>query len=403
MTLGTDERSRNGRSLQGFADATLKGAVRFWFLVTVIGQLIFAFTVASFYGMAAVRGNSAAAWSHHFTHGYVAGDRMGNLAVATHLVSAVVVILAGMLQLMPQIRNRFPVFHRWNGRLYVVTAFTISLAGLYMMLIRGSVGDLPQHLGSIVMAVLIMFCAAMAVRYALARDFGTHRRWALRLYLVVSASLFIRAGIFLAIFLNRGPFGFHAATFTGPFLTFVSFAQYLVPLAVLEIYLRMQERRGAAGRFAMATGLLVLTVALGVGIFAVTMAVWLPSVKAAYDNRKSIVDTLSATIASGGIDEAAKRYHDLKAAGPATYNFDEDQLNILGYDLVRAKKFKEAIGIFQLNVEAYPQSSNVYDSLAEAYMDEGDQEQAIVNYQRSLQLNPENRGAVQMLQKLNAP
>ncbi len=54
------------------------------------------------------------------------------------------------------------------------------------------------------MAALIMLCAAMALRSALARDFKTHRRWALRLYLVVSASLFIRAVLFLSLFLNRG-------------------------------------------------------------------------------------------------------------------------------------------------------------------------------------------------------
>jgi uncharacterized membrane protein len=372
----------------------------------VIGQLIFAFSVASFYGMAAVRGNSAAAWSTHFTHGYVAGDTMGNFAIATHLFSAVIVILAGMLQLIPQIRNRFPVFHRWNGRLYIVTAFAISLAGLYMTWVRGSVGDLPQHIGSSLMAVLIIVCAGMALRYAMARDFKTHRRWALRLYLVVSASLFIRAGIFLSLLLNKGPFGFDPATFSGPFLTFISFAQYLVPLGILEIYFRTQERSAVPGRFAMAAGLLVLALALGAGIFAVTMAIWVPEIKKAYDSRKSIAETLSATIASSGVDGALKQYHDLKttaAATPATYNFDEDELNTLGYQLIRAKKFNEAIRILQVNVEAYPQSGNTYDSLAEAYMDDGNKPLAIANYQKSLELDPKNLNAVGMLKKLNAP
>jgi predicted Zn-dependent protease len=92
----------------------------------------------------------------------------------------------------------------------------------------------------------------------------------------------------------------------------------------------------------------------------------------------------------------------LKAAGPTTYNFDESELNTLGYKLIRANKFKEAIRILQLNVESYPQSSNVYDSLGEAYMDDGNKLEAIANYQKSLQLNPKNGGAVQMLQRLNA-
>ena len=392
----------NRLELHSVADTTLKAATRFWFVVVLIGQSVFAFTVASFYGLSALRGDFHG-WSKSITHGHVPGDTMGNFAVAMHLYSAVVIILAGLVQLIPQIRERAPSFHRWNGRLYVATAFSISLAGLYMMWIRGSVGDLPQHLGTSLMAVLIMLCAAMALRYALARDFKTHRRWALRLYLVVSASLFIRAGIFLSIFLNHGPFGFDPATFRGPFLTFISFAQYLVPLAVLEIYLRTQDRGSATGRLAMAAGLFVLTIALAAGVFAVTMAIWLPTVKAAYDSRTSIAETLSATIVSSGIDQAVKQYHDLKAAEPATYNFDEDELNTLGYQLIGAKKFKEAIYILQLNVEAYPQSGNAYDSLAEAYMDDGNKPQAIANYQKSLQLNPKNRGAVDMLRKLNAP
>lgn len=75
----------------------------------------------------------------------------------------------------------------------------------------------------------------------------------------------------------------------------------------------------------------------------------------------------------------------------------------MGYDLIRAKKFDAAIRIFQLNVEAYPQSGNVYDSLGEAYMDGGNKPLAIANYKRSLELNPKNGGAVVMLRKLNAP
>ena len=75
----------------------------------------------------------------------------------------------------------------------------------------------------------------------------------------------------------------------------------------------------------------------------------------------------------------------------------------MGYELIREKEFKEAIRILQLNVEAYPQSSNAYDSLAEAYMGDGDKPQAVANYQKTLELNPKNRGAALMLQKLNAP
>ena len=93
----------------------------------------------------------------------------------------------------------------------------------------------------------------------------------------------------------------------------------------------------------------------------------------------------------------------MKAGQPTAYNFDEGELNSLGYRLLNAKKFNDAIGILQLNVEVYRQSSNVYDSLGEAYMDDGNKPLAIANYRKSLELNPKNRGAVVMLQRLNAP
>jgi hypothetical protein len=388
--------------LNSLADTALKASVRFWFVILFLGQLLFAFTTASFYGLSAVRGNLHA-WTKVLAHGIVPGDRMGNVALATHLASAVIIILAGTLQLIPQIRSRFPIFHRWTGRLYIVTAFTVSLAGLYLMWVRGTVGDLSQHLGTSLMAVLIMVFAVLALRYAMLRDFTAHRRWAFRLYLVVSASLFIRAGLFLAALLNRGPFGFDPTTFTGPFLTFISFGQYLVPLAVFELYLRVQQRPNMLGRMATAVLLFVLTLGMAGGIFGVTVGIWAPSVKAAFDSRISIAETLSATIASNGIDSALQQYGDLKASTPsAAYNFDEAELNSLGYTLLRANKTKDAIRIFQLNVEAYPNSSNPYDSLGEGYMNDGNKPLAIANYQKSLQLNPKNRNAVLMLQKLNA-
>jgi uncharacterized membrane protein len=390
----------NRLELDSVAETALKAAARFWFVATVVGQLIFAFTIASFYALTALRGDYHK-WN--FTNGYVPGFSMGNTAVVVHVASAVIVMLAGAVQLVPQVRNRFPVFHRWNGRAYMLTALTLSVAGLYMTWFRGSVGDLSIHLGSTVNAILIWLCGGMALRYAVARDFKTHRRWALRFFLVVSASWFFRIGFFLSFLIFKAPFGFDPVTFRGPFLTFMSFAQFLIPLAVLEIYLWAQARPGVMRRMATAGMLFVLTLTMSAGLFAVTMAIWVPQVKAAYDPRKSIAETLSATIASSGIDAAAKQYHELKAAAPATYNFDEDELNALGYQLIRTKKFEEAIRILQLNVEAYPKSSNVYDSLGEAYMDDGDKPQAIANYRKSLELNPKNSGAVLMLQKLSAP
>jgi len=148
--------------------------------------------------------------------------------------------------------------------------------------------------------------------------------------------------------------------------------------------------------------LFLLTLGMGAGIFGATVGAFLPNIKKAYDSRISVADTLSATIASAGVDAAVAQYRGLKSAGVSGYNFDEDELNALGYQLLKANRFNAAIHVFQLNIEAYPNSANTYDSLGEAYMDAGDKAQAIANYQKSLQLNPKNANGARMLEKLAA-
>ena len=65
-----------------------------------------------------------------------------------------------------------------------------------------------------------------------------------------------------------------------------------------------------------------------------------------------------------------------------------------------AKKLQDAIQLFQLNVQLHPQSWNAYDSLGEAYMNDGKKQLAIENYKKSLELNPQNTNGKDMLKKL---
>ena len=117
--------------------------------------------------------------------------------------------------------------------------------------------------------------AGFAVRYAIAREIDTHRRWALRLFMAVSGVWFFLVGFTAWIIVNHGPVG-STKSLDGPFDHFLSFACYLVPLAVLEVYLRTQDRGSAARKFAMAVALLGLTALMGLGIFGAATFMWLP-------------------------------------------------------------------------------------------------------------------------------
>lgn len=103
---------------------------------------------------------------------------------------------------------------------------------------------------------------------------------------------------------------------------------------------------------------------------------------------------------AGNTDAAIEAYKKIKREQPNANVVAEQRLNGLGYTLLGQQKLAEAVAIFKVNVELYPQSANVYDSLGEAYMMSGNKELAIVNYKKSLELNPNNSSAMTMLKKL---
>ncbi|HEY6251427.1 MAG TPA: serine hydrolase [Candidatus Angelobacter sp.] len=81
----------------------------------------------------------------------------------------------------------------------------------------------------------------------------------------------------------------------------------------------------------------------------------------------------------------------------------ESRMNTLGYLLIAKGRTDNAIEIFKMNVDDFPDSWNAYDSLGEAYFRAGDDAQAIKNYQRSLELNPKNTSASTVLDRIEHP
>lgn len=82
------------------------------------------------------------------------------------------------------------------------------------------------------------------------------------------------------------------------------------------------------------------------------------------------------------------------------YSLSESEMNSAGYSLLQSGKKQEAETVFKLNMEAFPKSANVYDSYAEALMEQDKNELAIANYKKSIEINPANQNGVDMLKKL---
>lgn len=270
----------SGFTVTQSAQQLLRRAAASWFGVAVLGQLVFALYITVVYGGAFVTGDTAR-WNHVMPRGYVAGDPVGNAALMTHVLIAVLIMTAGALQILPAVRRRLPMLHRWVGRGYMLSVLLSSVMGLYLVWERGAAQRLSQHIAISLNAIIIVVCAVLAWRAARTRDFTAHRRWALRTYLAANGVFFFRLGVFLWLMIHQRPVGFDAKTFTGPFLTTLAFAVYVfVPLAVLQGYFAAQADRGVLAPRVMAVVLFGLALLSAGGIVSVTLILWLPAMQA---------------------------------------------------------------------------------------------------------------------------
>lgn len=86
--------------------------------------------------------------------------------------------------------------------------------------------------------------------------------------------------------------------------------------------------------------------------------------------------------------------------GKALNGLSESDANQLGYRLLQGGDLDTAIEVFTLNIENYPGSANAFDSMGEAYLEAGENELALANYKKSLELDAENANAVQIINEL---
>lgn len=277
MTTNDIASSDATQSSRARARRQLALATKGWFVATAFGQGLFVAFILLFYYASIFTGDFAAWNTKPLITGYVAGDAAGNRQFALHVLAAAIMTSAGLMQLVPAIRNRWPRLHRWSGRLFLTMALILALGGLWLTWVRGSYLAVWGAVAISLDAGLILWFGAMAWRTAWQRNFAAHRRWALRTFIVASGVWFMRVG-YIAWGMATGGVGI-GPRMAGPFDLFWAFGTHLLPLAVLELYLRA-ERGSARSQLAMAGGLWLAAIAILGGSLGAWLVMWWPHISA---------------------------------------------------------------------------------------------------------------------------
>jgi putative CocE/NonD family hydrolase len=133
----------------------------------------------------------------------------------------------------------------------------------------------------------------------------------------------------------------------------------------------------------------ILFLGLNLGFAAVTSRTDPQISMAPKEVRKTPISfVLNRTIREKDVQAAIELYHHLKQHESEKYDFSEAQLNNVGYRLLNSGQVKDAIVIFKLNVELFPEAMNPIDSLAEGYLNDGDVKTAILYYKKALKRDP---------------
>ncbi|MEM1403831.1 MAG: DUF2306 domain-containing protein [Pseudomonadota bacterium] len=254
--------------------SALSLSVKSWFAIAATGQLAFIYFILHYYGTRTAVGDYAAWDDKPLIEGYVAGDVVGNLMFITHVLLAAVITLAGLHQLIPTFRKRWPISHRVVGRVFILVACFMALNGLWLVWGRGTFLSLVSAVATSINAVLILVFVVAAGFFAMQRRISDHRRWALRAFLAVNGVWFFRIGIMSWVIVNGGPVGMNE-TLSGPADIAISFGSYLIPLALLEVYFLAQA--GMAGLRHISPGSLVVgSLITGLGVFGTIAFMWGP-------------------------------------------------------------------------------------------------------------------------------
>ena len=165
---------------------------------------------------------------------------VANLAIFSHMILGGVITFLAPFQLITALRKRYPIVHRWSGRIIATAAIVTAFGGLIYIAMRGTIGGTPMDAGFALYGGLTLLAAVRTWQLARRRDFARHRIWALRLLSLAIASWLYRVQYGLWYLATDGLWS--TPQFTGAFDLFMNVGFYLPHLIGLEVYLRSRHK-----------------------------------------------------------------------------------------------------------------------------------------------------------------
>jgi len=215
-----------------------KSSLVFLVITSWISGILFALYIFSFYIFANTP-SEVEAWNSVLPNLYRPEKPAAITGMISHFFFGSILLILGPIQFSQTIRKRYTDFHRWSGMFYTLSSFITGFGGVVFLIVWGASGGIPMLIGFAVYGILMMICSVQAIRYALLRQFSTHREWAIRLFALVLGSWLYRMGygfIFTALE-GRGL----GPAFTGPLDYFMDFAFFIIPLIVAEVVIKVKN------------------------------------------------------------------------------------------------------------------------------------------------------------------
>ena len=243
---------------------------------------LFGLYILAFYASALFGGNLEK-WNGVLPGLYQKGSIAATTGISLHFAMGAIILVLGSIQLIEAIRVRYSQFHRWIGRIYVVSSLLAAVGGLVFIVVKGTIGGTLMDVGFALYGGLMILAGVQTYRHAVSRHINKHRTWALRLYALAIGSWLYRMDYGFWMLLTNG-LG-HTTNFTGLFDKIMAFFFYVPNLLVTEAFIRSRSfKTPPALNLATALILLLMTGFLCLGTYYFTKMLWGPAIVGWFTN-----------------------------------------------------------------------------------------------------------------------